>query len=119
MSAKIAKRKQLRLRRKKRIRKNITGSAERPRLSVFRSARHVYAQVVNDANGRTVVSVSSFEKGQHKRANKEACEGLGKELGKRCRDNNIKQIVFDKNGNMYHGRIKAFADGVRAAGVEF
>lgn len=119
MSAKIAKRKRLRLRRKKRIRKSITGSLERPRLSVFRSSRHVYAQVVNDANGQTVLSVSSFEKGQYKRANKELCESLGKELGKRCKEKNIKQIVFDKNGNKYHGRIQAFADGVRSAGVEF
>jgi len=115
----VKKRARLKERRKKRIRKKIFGTETRPRLSVFRSSRHVYAQVIDDVKGHTLVSVSSFEKGQVQRANKECCTELGKLVAKRCQEIEIKQIVFDKNGNMYHGRIKAFADGAREGGLDF
>jgi len=119
VSVDVKKRQRLKERRKKRIRGKITGTKERPRLSLFRSARHVYAQVVDDVKGHTLVSVSSFEKGQTQRANKEHCAELGKLIAKRCQEADIKQIVFDKNGNKYHGRVKAFADGAREGGLDF
>jgi large subunit ribosomal protein L18 len=119
VSVDVKKRQRLKERRKKRIRGKISGTQERPRLSLFRSSRHVYAQVVDDVKGHTLVSVSSFEKGQVQRANKEHCIELGKLIAKRCQEVNIKRIVFDKNGNKYHGRVKAFADGAREGGLDF
>ena len=119
MSTDVKKRERLKARRKKRIRKKISGTEGRPRLSVFRSCQHIYAQVVDDIKGHTLASVSSFEKGQHKRANKEVCLELGKLIAKRCSEKAIKSIVFDKNGNSYHGRVKAFADGAREGGLDF
>ena len=109
----------LRARRKKRVRGKVTGTADRPRLSVFRSATHVYAQVIDDSEGKTLVSVSSFEKGNHKRANTDVCGELGKTLAERCKGKNIDKIVFDKNGYNYHGRIKALAEGAREGGLNF
>lgn len=110
---------ELKLRRKKRIRKKIRGTSERPRLSVFKSAKHIYAQVIDDVKGHTLVSVSSFEKGAHKRANVKACEELGRLVAERCMSSQIEKIVLDKNGNKYHGRVKAFADGARSGGLSF
>lgn len=114
-----SKRLELKNRRKKRVRKKISGTSERPRLSVFKSSTHIYAQVIDDVKGNTLVSVSSFEKGAHRRANVTVCEELGKIVAERCKNNNIDKIVFDKNGNKYHGRIKAFADGARVGGLSF
>ena len=116
---KISRRIKLKVRRKLRIRKKISGTAERPRLSVFKSAKHVYVQVIDDIAGKTLASASSFENGNHSSSNIESCTKIGKTIGARCMENNIKEIVFDKNGNLYHGRIKALADGVREAGVIF
>ncbi|MBP6218348.1 MAG: 50S ribosomal protein L18 [Oligoflexales bacterium] len=115
----LSQRASLKLRRKKRVRKKIEGTAERPRLSVFKSAKHIYAQVIDDEKGVTLAQVSSFEKGQKMKANVEACSELGRLVAERCKLKNIEKIVFDKNGNMYHGRIKAFADGARVAGLIF
>jgi len=109
----------LRERRKKRIRKKISGTTERPRLSVFRSDRHVYAQVIDDTKGETLACVSSFEKGQHRRASVGVCVELGKALADRCKAKNIGSVVFDKNGFTYHGRVKALADGAREGGLQF
>lgn len=112
----------LRLKRKMRSRKRIEGSTDRPRLSVYRSPKHVYAQVIDDVEGRTLVSVSSFNKGakgKAERADIEACTALGKTLAERCKAKNIGKVVFDKNGFTYHGRVKAFADGAREGGLEF
>lgn len=109
----------LRIKRKKRIRKKIEGSALRPRLSIFRSARHVYAQVIDDAQGVTLASVNSFKKGEAVRAGKEQCAELGKKLAEACKSKNITKVIFDKNGYAYHGRVKAFADGAREGGLEF
>ena len=117
--AKTSRRLEMRLRRKKRIRKKLFGTAERPRLSVFRSANHIYAQVIDDDQGKTLAAVSSFEKGKHVRANAENCSNLGKELAARCKAANVEQVAFDKNGFNYHGRIKALADGAREGGLKF
>ncbi len=117
--AKTSEKSVLRQRRKLRIRKKISGTAERPRLSVFRSDRHIYAQVVDDVKGATLASVSSFEKGNHRRADKEVCAELGKALAERCKAKNIAAVVFDKNGFTYHGRVKALADGAREGGLRF
>lgn len=109
----------LRERRKARIRSQVSGTGERPRLSLFRSNEHVYAQVIDDVKGNTVVSISSFEKGSSKRASIEHCKELGKKLGERCLAKKISKIVFDRNGNQYHGRVKAFAEGARESGLQF
>lgn len=110
---------QLRLKRKRRIRKKISGTAERPRLSIFRSARHVYAQVIDDLSGKTLASVSSFDKSSQTRANKDQCTALGKKLAEECKSKNIEAVVFDKNGYAFHGRVEAFATGAREAGLKF
>lgn len=117
--SKEAKKSALRDRRKKRIRKKIFGTGDRPRVSVFRSERHVYVQVIDDNQGQTLVSISSFEKGKQSKANVAACSTLGKELAGRCKAKNINAVVFDKNGYTYHGRIKALADGAREGGLQF
>lgn len=109
----------LKARRKMRIRQRITGTGERPRLSVFRSQRHVYAQVIDDSSGKTLASVGSFKKGKAERAGREVCEALGKQLAERCLGLKITHVAFDRNGSLYHGRIKAFADGARAGGLTF
>ncbi len=117
--AKTAQKAVLRERRKKRIRKKVFGTQERPRLSVFRSDTHVYAQVIDDNAGKTLASVSSFEKGNKRRANIGVCGELGKTLATRCKAKNISAVVFDKNGFTYHGRVKALADAAREGGLEF
>ena len=109
----------LRDKRKKRIRKKVSGTAERPRLSVFRSARHIYAQVIDDVTGSTLASVHSFKKGAAVRANKEVCGELGKKLAEVCKAKNITQVVFDKNGFAYHGRVLALTEGAREGGLNF
>lgn len=117
--AKTSEKAVLRARRKMRIRKKINGTTERPRLSIYRSDRNIYAQVIDDQVGKTLVAVSSFEKGQHRRANKTVCAELGKTLAERCKAKNISTVVFDKNGFTYHGRVEALADGAREGGLQF
>lgn len=112
-----SKRVALRLRRKMRIRKRVNGTEARPRLSFFRSTKHVYAQVIDDNSGRTLVSINSF--GEKLRAGVDSCTELGKKLAGLCEKANIKEVVFDKNGFTYHGRVKAFADGAREGGLKF
>ena len=111
-----------RLRRKRSIRKRVNGVAERPRLSVFRSARHIYAQVIDDVAGKTLVGVSTLTKelrdevaGLKKR---EAAEKVGLEVAKRCKALKIEQVVFDRSGYRYHGRVSALADGARKGGLK-
>jgi large subunit ribosomal protein L18 len=112
-----------RIRRKKRIRKKVTGTAERPRLTVFRSAKHIYAQVIDDTNGRTLVAASTLieaVKGQVSDAKKsDAAKLVGAALAKACSEKGIEKVVFDRNGYMYHGRIRALAEGAREAGLSF
>jgi large subunit ribosomal protein L18 len=112
-----------RLKRKKRIRKNIFGSQERPRLSVFRSSKHIYAQIVDDTQGRTLVSASSLD-GEYKDnptegKKQDVAKAIGNLVGKRALDKGIKKVVLDRNGFLYHGRVKALSDGAREAGLEF
>src|SRR5438477_3274016 len=110
-------------RRKLRIRRKISGTAERPRLSVFRSSKHIYAQCVDDATGKTVAHVSTLAKdvkGAVAESNKtDAAKKVGTAIGKALLAKGINQIVFDRNGYLYHGRVKALADGAREAGLKF
>jgi large subunit ribosomal protein L18 len=112
-----------RIKRQARIRKKIKGTPQRPRLSVFRSAKHVYAQVIDDAAGATLVAASSVEKdfkAQDKFESKRAAAAyVGKLVAQRALDKGIQQVVFDRNGFLYHGRIKAISDGAREAGLKF
>jgi large subunit ribosomal protein L18 len=122
MAASISK-KQSRIKRKKRIRKRVNGTQERPRLSVFRSARHIYAQVIDDTTGSTLASASSVEKTtreQPKFENKTAMAVfVGKLVAQRSKEKGVIKVVFDRNGFLYHGRIKAVSDGAREGGLEF
>jgi len=116
-------RKQARIKRKKRIRKKIFGTQERPRLSVFRSSKHFYAQIVDDTRGHTLVAASSLEgavREQPKFDDKVTMANhVGKLLGERAVEKGVKTVVFDRNGFLYHGRVKAFSDGAREAGLDF
>ena len=109
----------MRLKRKMRVRKTVTGTPERPRLTVTRSAKNLYAQVIDDYAGTTLAAIASNKKGQTKRATVAVCKELGKQLAERCKAKNITQVVFDKNGYRYHGRVKALADGAREGGLQF
>jgi len=118
--AKVSNKEVRRKKRKMRIRKKVSGLADRPRLSVYRSAKHIYAQVIDDNTGTTLASVHSFaNKGDGPRANKDMCTELGKKLALGCKAKNITSVVFDKNGYAYHGRVKALADGAREGGLVF
>ena len=108
-----------RLKKKLRIRNRIHGTTERPRLCIFRSARHIYAQVIDDATGQTLASASTIEVEGLKNANKNTATAIGKEIAKRALAKNIKAVVFDRNGFLYHGRVKSLADGAREAGLDF
>lgn len=107
-----------RLKNKARIRKKVDGSSERPRLAVFRSGKHMYAQIVDDATGKTLASYSTLE-GEMKTKNLESSKKVGAELAKRALAKNIKSVVFDRSGYVFHGRVKAVADGAREAGLSF
>ena len=104
---------------KMKIRKRVTGSGERPRLCIFRSSKHVYAQVIDDVTGTTLASASTLDTDGVKGANKDACAAIGKEVAKRAVAKNIKQVVFDRNGYLYHGRVKSLAEAAREGGLEF
>jgi len=111
-----------RARRKLRIRKKISGTAERPRLTVFRSNKQIYAQVVDDAHGATLAQATSLalDEGKKSEANKsQVAEQVGEAIAQAALAKGIKQVVFDRNGYIYHGRVKALADGARKGGLEF
>jgi len=114
---------QARNKRKKRIRKRLIGTEQRPRLSVFRSARHIYAQVIDDTSGHTLVAASSLDKAvkEHPKfeSKRETANFVGKLVAKRAVEKGLKQVVFDRNGFLYHGRVKAVSDGAREAGLIF
>ncbi len=114
---------QQRKRRQFRVRKRVRGSAARPRLTVFRSHKHVYAQVIDDGAGRTLAAASTVDKdlrGQLKYGgNKSAAETIGKAIAERALAAGIKQVAFDRGGCQYHGRVEALATAARAAGLEF
>jgi large subunit ribosomal protein L18 len=107
-----------RLRRHKRVRVRLSGTAERPRLAVYRSLNHIYAQVIDDVAGRTLASVSTIG---HKGAGKgmEEAASVGKAIAEKAKAAGVGQVVFDRGGFLYHGRIKALADAAREAGLEF
>jgi large subunit ribosomal protein L18 len=109
-----------------RQRKRIAGSEARPRLSVFRSVSHIYAQVIDDLSGRTLASASSIDpslksafSGDARAGNKKGAEAVGKAIAERAIGKGIKRVVFDRGGFLYHGRIRAVADAARTAGLEF
>jgi large subunit ribosomal protein L18 len=103
-----------------RIRARVKGTAERPRLAVFRSLKHIYVQVIDDRAGRTIASASSAEKNAPVRgANTAGAKAIGKLVAERAQAHGIKQVVFDRGGFLYHGRIKALAEAAREAGLEF
>ena len=112
-----------RIKRKKRIRKRVHGTPDRPRLSVFRSKNHIYAQLIDDSSGHTMAAASSVEKvvkENPENNNKiSAAIYIGKVIAERAIGNGVKKIVFDRNGFLYHGRVKAVSDGAREAGLEF
>ncbi len=110
---------EIRLRIHKRIRHRLAGSEERPRLAVFRSLGHIYAQVIDDSKGHTVVAASSNEKGGVNGGNVAGAKAIGKLVAQRAKEKGIKAVVFDRGGYLYHGRVKALADAARAAGLEF
>ena len=115
-------RNQTRQRVHQRIRAKMTGSAERPRLNVYRSLNHIYTQIIDDAAGTTVASASTvLKKGEEKVSggNVEAARRVGKLIAERAQAAGIKKVVFDRGGYLYHGRIKALADAAREAGLEF
>lgn|SRR5690242_15774874 len=113
----------LRVRRKVRVRKTISGSAERPRLSVFRSAKHIYVQAIDDVTGVTIAQASTVEKETKEKSQAvkkvESASAIGALLGQRLVALGVKSAVFDRNGFRYGGRVRALADGARQAGVEF
>ena len=118
--AKVSDKNRKRVRRKKHIRKRIAGTADRPRVSVFRSNRHMYVQAIDDASGTTLVSASNLEKELKSLKNSvEAAAKLGETFGKRLSERKLKTVVFDRNGYKYHGIVKAIAEGTRKAGIEF
>jgi large subunit ribosomal protein L18 len=113
----------LRLKRKVSIRKKIFGTPERPRMSVFKSHKNIYVQIIDDTEGKTLVSASTLDKDVRSEipygGNKEAAKKIGEYIAKKAKEKNITKVVFDRNGFRYHGRIKELADAARANGLEF
>jgi large subunit ribosomal protein L18 len=106
------------------IRKEVRGTPERPRLTIYRSAKHIYAQIVDDTTGKTLVSASTVSKDLREDLKKatsemEVCKMVGVHAGQRALAKNIQRVVYDRNGYLYHGRVKAVADGAREAGLKF
>jgi len=113
-----------RLKRKKRVRKKIEGKPERPRLTVFKTARHIYVQIIDDSIGRTLLTVSTISKDLRSKAegisgNTKGAILVGEAIGKKGVEKGIKEVVFDRNGFLFHGRIKALADAARENGLKF
>ena len=105
---------------RERIRNKVAGTSERPRLAVFKSQKHIYAQVIDDAAGRTLASASSKDKDSGaKGANAAAAKAVGVLIAKRAKDKGITRVVFDRGGYLYHGNVKALADAARENGLEF
>lgn len=110
----------IRLRIHKRIRRRVSGTQERPRLAIFRSVNHIYAQLIDDQQGHTLVSAGSIEKDlRGKGGNVEGAKLIGKTVAHRAKEKGITKIVFDRGGYLYHGRVKALADAAREGGLEF
>ena len=118
VNKKASRRLSVRKKNKLRIRRKVEGSAERPRLVVFRSLKHIYAQVVDDVKGATLVSASTLKLDKATSTCKSA-EQVGQQVAEQAKKQNIQRVVFDRGGYVYHGRIKALAEGARQAGLEF
>lgn len=111
-----------RVRKHERVRKTVSGSSERPRLNVFRSSKHIYAQIIDDVKGHTVVAASSLSKeldGLKHGANKQAARAVGKLIAQKAKEKKVEKVVFDRGGYVYHGRIKELAEGAREGGLKF
>ena len=109
-----------RIKRHNRVRNQISGTPERPRLNVFRSAKHIYAQLIDDINGVTLVAASSLEKDfEGNGGNKEAAKKVGQMIAKKAVDKGISEVVFDRSGYLYHGRVLELAEGARECGLKF
>ncbi|MBI3802889.1 MAG: 50S ribosomal protein L18 [Nitrospirae bacterium] len=106
-------------RRHRRVRRKILGTPERPRLSVFRSLNHIYAQIIDDLSGKTLAAASSLTKGGESGGNLESAKKIGTKLASLAKEKNITKVVFDRGGYLYHGRVKALADGAREGGLLF
>jgi large subunit ribosomal protein L18 len=123
MSYSAAKKRAARLRRHHRVRKHVRGTASRPRLAVFRSNKHIVAQVIDDVAGRTLAAASTVEadvrNGGTGTGNKAAAETVGRLVAERAKAAGVTAVVFDRGGNLYHGRVAALADAARSAGLEF
>ena len=113
------KRNEIRKRIHVRIREKLSGTSERPRLNVYRSLNHIYAQVVDDQKGQTLASASSLALKLKTGGNVSAAKEIGKAIAERAKEKGIKRVVFDRGGFLYHGRVKALADAAREAGLEF
>lgn len=116
MKKKTAQR-DLKIRRKRRARAHISGTATRPRVSVFRSIKDMFVQVIDDASGTTLVGMRYSKSGVKGGLGVETAQKFGELIGKKCQEKNIDTVVFDRGGNKYHGRVRAIADGIRSAGV--
>lgn len=112
-----------RKKRQNRVRQKVNGTAERPRLNVYRSLKHIYAQLIDDNSGKTLVSASTVDPDIRTKisasGNADAARMVGELLGDRARENSIEQVVFDRGGYLYHGRVKALAEGAREKGLKF
>jgi large subunit ribosomal protein L18 len=120
----IVSRSAARIKRKRRVRKHVRGTPERPRLSVFKSARHIYAQIVDDSTARTLANASSLSKeflsdAKARGGSKAGAAVVGALIAKHAADKGIKRVVFDRNGFLYHGRVKTLADAAREHGLDF
>jgi len=119
----VISRAESRKRRQARVRRKVTGTADRPRLCVFRSSKHIYAQIIDDTQGVTVASASTRDKsvvvGFAYTGNVEAAKAVGEKIAQNAQEKGIKNVVFDRNGFVYHGRVKTVADAAREAGLDF
>lgn len=115
ISKKIARRNRI----KKSIRRKIKGTSERPRLSVYKSNTGIYAQLIDDDHGTTLAQASSRELGDYNNPNIEVSGNVGKKLAEKATSNGVSQVIFDRNGYIYHGKIKALAEGAREGGLKF
>jgi large subunit ribosomal protein L18 len=120
----VLSRAEARQKRKKRIRKNLSGTIERPRLTVFRSAKNIYVQIIDDSNSKTLAEASSLSRDirskiDAKGGNKEGALTIGRLIAERALEKGIKKVIFDRNGFLYHGRVKALAEAAREHGLEF
>lgn len=113
-------RQEARVRRHLRVRKKVSGTPEKPRLAVFRSEKNIYAQIIDDVNAVTLVAASSLDKDfEGAGSNKEAAKAVGEAIAKKAIEKGIKEVVFDRGGFVYHGRVQSLAEGAREAGLEF